>query len=307
MVSLILMKKILSLFLVMFMGILVVRLDIMKAEQSKSLSMLSLYLIMPCMILSSFQVDCTPQVRDGLILAFIAAVLLHVGLILLSVPAGKLLCLDPVEKTSLIYSNAAGLIVPLIIAVLGKEYVIYTCAFVSVQLFLLWSHCKSVLCGENKPDLKKVFTNINMVAILVGIVIFLTGLRFPGPVEDAVESVGSMVGPVGMLVTGMLIGGMDLKKVLSYKRILLIAPLRLVVVPLAALIFLKFSGLARLAEGGETVLLISLMATMTPSASTITQMAQVYGRDADYASAINVVTTILCVVTMPVLLTLYLM
>ena len=43
----------------------------------------------------------------------------------------------------------------------------------------------------------------------------------------------------------------------------------------------------------------------TPSASTLTQMAQVYGKDADYASAINVVTTLLCIVTMPLMVALY--
>jgi predicted permease len=305
MIAFILMKKIFSLFLIMFMGILIVRLKIMKAEQSKSLSMLSLYLIMPCMILASFQVDCTPEVQSGLLLALIAAVLIHIGLIILSLPAGKLLKLDAVEVDSLIYSNAAGLIIPLIIAILGNEWVIYTCAFVSVQLFLIWSHGKSVLCGEAGIDLKKVFTNINMLSILIGIVLFVTGLRFPAPVEDAIESVGNMMGPVGMLITGMLIGGMDLKKLLSYRRLPMVVLLRLVAVPLVVLVCMKFSGLARFSENGDTILMISLLATMTPSASTITQMAQVYGKDADYASAINVASTLLCIITMPLIIALY--
>jgi len=70
-------------------------------------------------------------------------------------------------------------------------------------------------------------------------------------------------------------------------------------------VFLKYSGIAGLADNGERILLVTLLATMTPSASTITQMAQVYGRDADYASAINVTTTLLCIVTMPVMIMLY--
>ena len=51
--------------------------------------------------------------------------------------------------------------------------------------------------------------------------------------------------------------------------------------------------------------LVSRFAICTPSASTLTQMAQVYGKDADYASAINVVTTLLCIVTMPLMVALY--
>lgn len=75
--------------------------------------------------------------------------------------------------------------------------------------------------------------------------------------------------------------------------------------PLITMVFLKYSGLAHLAPDGSTILLISLLATATPSASTITQMAQVYGKDADYASAINVATTLLCIVSMPLIVALY--
>ena len=63
--------------------------------------------------------------------------------------------------------------------------------------------------------------------------------------------------------------------------------------------FKKMSGILFLC------MLVSLLATCTPSASTITQMAQIYGKDADYASAINVVTTLLCIFTMPLMVALY--
>ena len=53
------------------------------------------------------------------------------------------------------------------------------------------------------------------------------------------------------------------------------------------------------------IVVVNLLATCTPSASTITQMAQIYGKDADYASAINVVTTLLCIFTMPLMVALY--
>ena len=72
-----------------------------------------------------------------------------------------------------------------------------------------------------------------------------------------------------------------------------------------ALLLVKFSGLASLVPNGETVLLIVLMASSTPTAGMITQMSQVYGQDADYASAINVVSTLMCVFTLPVVVALY--
>lgn len=274
MISLILAKKILSLFLVMALGIVLVRCGIVRSQDSKVLSMISLYLVMPCVIISSFQVEYQPEILNGLLLALATSALLHLVLIV-------------------------------VVGFLGKEWVIYTSAFLSVQLFLLWSHAKMKLCGEKGIDLKKILTNINMIAIFAGVLLFLLQIQLPAPVQDAVDSISSMVGPMGMLILGMLIAEMDLKKLLSYHRLWWITLLRLVGIPLIGIVLLKYSSLAALVPEGRTILLVTLLAICTPSASTLTQMAQVYGKDADYASAINVVTTLLCIVTMPLMVALY--
>lgn len=182
---------------------------------------------------------------------------------------------------------------------------IYSSAFLSVQLFLLWSHAKSMLCGEKSFELKKVLTNINMIAILAGAALFLLHIQLPAVIEDSLDMVGSAIGPISMIILGMLMAGMNFKKILGYRRLWLVTALRLVGIPLAAVALLKLSGLAHLVPDGQTILLVSLLATCTPSASTITQMAQIYGKDADYASAINVVTTLLCIFTMPLMVALY--
>ena len=291
MISLILAEKIFSLFLIMFMGYAVVHWGLLHAEDSKTLSLISLYLISPCVIISAFQVQYTPDVLHGLLLALAAAVLLHVGIIVVVNLLGHALHLDAVEKVSMIYSNAGNLIIPIVTAVLGKEWVIYSSAFLSVQLFLLWSHAKSMLCGEKSFALKKVLTNINMIAILAGAALFLLHIQLPAVIEDSLDMVGSAIGPISMI--------------LGYRRLWLVTALRLVGIPLAAVALLKLSGLAHLVPDGQTILLVSLLATCTPSASTITQMAQIYGKDADYASAINVVTTLLCIFTMPLMVALY--
>lgn len=305
MISLILAEKIFSLFLIMFMGYAVVNWGLLHAEDSKTLSLISLYLISPCVIISAFQVQYTPDVLHGLLLALAAAVLLHVGIIVVVNLLGHALHLDAVEKASMIYSNAGNLIIPIVTAVLGKEWVIYSSAFLSVQLFLLWSHAKSMLCGEKSFELKKVLTNINMIAILAGAALFLLHIQLPAVIEDSLDMVGSAIGPISMIILGMLMAGMNFKKILGYRRLWLVTALRLVGIPLAAVALLKLSGLTHLVPDGQTILLVSLLATCTPSASTITQMAQIYGKDADYASAINVVTTLLCIFTMPLMVALY--
>lgn len=300
-----LIKKIISLFLILFLGALLVRLKVLKAEDSKVLSKLTLYLIIPCVIINAFQVEFSPEIRGGLLLALCAALAIQLCTIFFSQLLKKPLRLDPVEQCSAVYSNAANLVIPLISAMLGDEWIIFTCPFTASQLFLIWSHGKSVLCGEKGFQIKTVLTNTNLIAVFVGIVMLLTGFSFPSPIQDAVASVSGTVGPISMLVTGMILSGMDLKKVFTYKRVWLVTFLRLVLLPIPALLLVKFSGMAALVPGGETVLLIVLMASATPTAGMITQMSQVYGQDADYASAINVVSTLMCIFTLPVFVALY--
>ena len=55
----------------------------------------------------------------------------------------------------MIYTDASILVIPLAQKLFGQEYVIYTSAFIMVQIILLWTHCKSLLCGEQKIDWKK--------------------------------------------------------------------------------------------------------------------------------------------------------
>ena len=305
MIALILAKKILSLFLIMGMGVILVKTKLLKSQDSKVLSLIMLYVIQPCVIISAFQVDYTPQIRDGLIMAVLAAVIMHIMLIAAASLFGRLLSWDPVEKCTAIYSNAANLIIPIVTAMLGKEYVIYTSAFLCVQIILLWSHCKMTLCGEKKIDVKKILTNVNMISIGIGIVLFFLRISLPALIEDTFDSVSAMVGPSGMLVTGMLIANMDLKKLLSYKRLPMMVLFRLILFPGMNILVLKLIGLARMVPDGQTILMISCLATMTPSASTITQMAQIYDKDADYASALNVATTLLCILSMPLMILFY--
>lgn len=305
MISLLLAEKIFSLFLIMFTGVLLIKLKILTPSDSRVISLLILYLITPCVILSAFQVEFTPEIRSGFILALAAALVIHVILIFTITVLGKVLKLTGVEQAASVYSNAGNLIIPIVISLLGKEWVIYSSAFVIVQLFLIWSHGKMLLCGEHRLEFKKVFANINMISILVGLIILLTGVRFPHVVQDAVDSIAGTIGPLGMLVTGILIATTDLKKLRSFRRLWLITLLRLVLLPMVIAVVLKYSPLASLAPNGTEILFVSLLATITPSSGGLTQMAVIYGSDPEYATAINVVTTLLCIVTMPLIVAFY--
>ena len=132
-----------------------------------------------------------------------------------------------------------------------------------------------------------------------------TRIRLPEIIGNTLSAVGSMIGPASMFVTGMLFAGMNMKQIFANKRVYFISFLRLIAVPLFSLVLLKISHLASLSADGNQIMLIVFLAVITPSASTITQMCQVYGNDSRYASAINVVTTLFSIITMPLMVMLF--
>ena len=169
------MQQIAELFLMILMGYVIVKARLLKGEDSKVISKIVLYLIIPCVIINAFQVDYTSEKVQGLLLAFAASVMLQVVLLVIVWTAGRLMGLNEVEKASVYYSNAGNLIIPIVTFVLGKDWVLYGCVFMSVQIVFIWSHGKCVLSREQgNIDWKKIVLNVNMIAVFLGIFLFFT-------------------------------------------------------------------------------------------------------------------------------------
>ena len=304
-ISLLLMNQIIQLFIMIFMGFIIVKAKLQKAEDSKILSVIVLYLVIPCVIINAFQVDYTPQTVKGLLIALAGSVMTQVILLIVVSILGRVFHLNEVEVASIYYSNSGNLIVPIVMFILGKEWVLYGCVFMSVQLVFIWTHCKKIISRESTYDWRKIVLNINMISIAIGIVLFLTRIHLPAIINNTLSAVGSMIGPASMIVTGMLFAGMDFKQIFANKRVYFVSFFRLIIVPVIALFLIKCSQLSTFSSNGNKLMMIVFLAIITPSASTVTQMCQVYGNDSQYASAINVVTTLLAIVTMPLMVMLF--
>ena len=107
-ISLLLMQQIAQLFLILLMGYAVVKTGLLKASDSKVLSVVFVYLVMPCVVLNAFQIKDTPEIRTGLLYSMGIAVGMHVVFLLLNALVRKVLKLDAVEQVNIIYSNAAA-------------------------------------------------------------------------------------------------------------------------------------------------------------------------------------------------------
>ena len=270
--SFLLAGKITELTLIVLMGVALVKAGLLKSENSYTLSVIALYLISPSVMIHAFQMDNAPQIIEGLKLSVMLAVFFHIVLIVLGRLFKRVFKLDALEHAATVYSNSGNLIIPLVMSVFGPEWVIYTTGFILVQTFLFWTHLRLLICGRGNVAWKTIFTNINILS---------------------------------MLVAGMLLASLPLRSIVWTPRLYLVAFLRLILIPVLLLFAVKVCGFAHHDAHADTVVLISFLATTSPAASTVTQMAVVYGKNAQKASAIYGLTTLLCVVTMPVMIALY--
>lgn len=304
-ISLLLMQQIAQLFLILLMGYAVVKTGLLKAADSRVLSVVFVYLITPCVVLNAFQIENSPEIRSGLLFSVGIAVLAHVVFLALTAALHKPLRLDSVEQVNIIYSNAGALVIPLVQALQGSGYVIYSCGFIIVQLVLLWTHAAALLQGGGRLDLKKILTNVNLIVIAIGALLFAFQVKIPGPLLSTINSVGNMIGPTGMLLAGMTIANVPLKKVFGTARYYLPVFLRLVGYPLAVVGLLAACHASGWVADGKAILMTVYLACITPACSTVTSMAQLYGADAEHSSALYVLSTLLSILTMPVMIGLY--
>lgn len=306
MITLLLLQQIVVFLLMMACGFAVVKLGLISAKNSRTLSVITIYIVMPCVMINAFQIEYSKSIRNGFFLAVAAAILIHIFLLAFVKLIGKPLKLSVVERASIIYSNSGNLVIPLVTVVLGEKWVIYASAFLSVQMILMWTHGQSLMEERAGVNWKKILCNINLIAIILGIALFFAQIRLPAVLGNAMSQISATLGPICMIMLGMTMTEVNWKDIFSHSRIYLITLLKMVVTPLIILLLLKYLPLAAMVKDGQTILLISLMAVITPSATTVVQLAQLYDQEPVYASTINVMTTLVSIVTMPLMVMLYL-
>lgn len=300
--SFLLAKSILSMFLMGVVGYTVVKMGLFQERDSKALSLLVVYVLSPCVTVNSFQIDFTADKFRGLIIAVIAAMIVHIIMIPATGLLSKVFHFNAIEVDSIIYSNSGNLIVPLVAATLGTQWVFYASAYMAVQTVLIWTHARSVMCGKIDSNWKNIILNPNMIAIFIGFLLFFAKLTLPGVIGTTVKSFSVCIGPVSMFVVGMLMGNVNLKWAFSQKRPYLIEFLRLVFFPMILAAIARISMVFVHHPDIRNIYVIVLMAASAPPAAMVTQLAQIYDKDSRYGSILNLMGVVFCIMTMPMVI-----
>ena len=319
-----LVSKILSLLVLVGAGVVLVKTKLLKKEDSVALSKISVFLLSPCVIVSSFSMKVDGKAGQSLLLCFFYAILANFLFLFLGTLLRKPLHLSPVEEMSMEYTNCGNFVLPIVASVLGEEYLLYVSAYITVYNLLVWTHGIHLFQGKEEQHKEeqykekqseeeqssggqkqkaflRILFNPNILAILFGVFLFFTKVSLPAPISLAISDLGKMIGPISMLITGIILGSMSFKKIVSYRRIYMVTAFRLLFFP--SIYLLLISVLSRI-DGfldNPVLFLVTFLSAMAPAAANVSQFAILYGKEEEYASCINIFTTLCTIISMPIL------
>ena len=305
MITIPLINKIAELFLILFVSAALVKAGVFRADFSKPLSKMVLYFVTPCVIFNSFQKELTQEVRQGLLIAIVLAVAFQLLFFLVAEILRRVWKATEVERASIVFTNAGNLIIPLVSYVLGPEWVIYVSGYILVFNVMFWTVGIRMFDGQSAVSFRKIFLNPNILAIVAGLLLLFTGLHLPEPVAIAFEDVAAMIGPLSMMVTGMIVGGKKTRELFANPRIFGVVVFRMVVCSGLAVLLAALCSQAGDLFLGKSFIMIPLLSALAPAASNVNVVAILYDKDAPYASAINILTTLSCIVTIPLWILVY--
>lgn len=294
-------NQVLILFIIMFIGFIAKKTGIINDTVSKKLSELLLKITNPLLVLSSFQMDFSNDILNNIIAIFLFAVTAYTFSILL----GQFLFAKyenerkKIMKFSAIYPNCGFMGFPVLEGLFGRTGVLYGSIIVAVFNLFVWTNGVAIFSSKGKLDkesVKKIALNPGIIAVVLGIVLFMFSVRLPGPVAEAVDLVGSMTIPLSMLIVGATVADCNFRELFKGWDLYYISAIRLILLPLAAFAVLKMTGFPQMP------MTVCVLLTAMPVAATTTIFAEMYDGDSRFASRVVAFTTLASIVTLPLMM-----
>ena len=263
-------------------------------QGTKDLGAILLRVIIPCVIVKSYITEFS---RERLLELALSAGLTLIGFILAMVISylvfGKRRRL---ENFAASFCNAGFIGIPLAQAIIGEEGVFYIAASVALLNLFQWTYGVYIMADRKDAiSAKTIAKNPVVIAIVIGVVLFVSQIPVPGIVTSTLGYIAGMNTPIAMILMGTYLAKLPLKKLLD-KRAYGCVLFRLVIIP--AVILLVFWVLP---VSNADIALAAFLAAATPVGANICVFAQQYDCDYEFSVVTVCLSTLLSVVTVPLL------
>jgi len=288
------------LVVLIFVGFLCGKRKIINDSVVGALTDLVLYVAAPCIIIVSFQREFDVQMLKGLGLTAFAAVVIFAINIIVS----NLLIHDKdssrecVLRFGSIFSNCGFMGIPLVSAVLGSEGVFYLSAYLAVFGIVSWTYGVSLMNKGKEGDKAswaQILINPGNIGTAIGLFLYFASIRVPSVLYTAMDFLGALNTPLPMMVIGYQLSTVSLLSIFKDKKQYLAILIRLVIVPLLSAICFIILRI------DMVIAVACIIAASAPAAALTTMFSAKYQRDVKLSVSIVSVSTLLSVLTMPII------
>lgn len=297
------------LFLMMAVGYLCYKKDMLNAEVSKRISSIVINVANPCMILESSFTE--HQMKWNELLTTV--IIVFAMYVFLLVCASLIPMLLRVEKKSrgtyaamLVFGNIGFMGFPVLNAMYGKEGLLYGAIFQLPYDALIYTYgvmvltSTSYICSRNNHEIIKKILNIGVIACVVAMLVYFLQIPIPNFLQDTITNLGNLTAPLSMLIIGSSLAQMRIKDLLEDKTLLIFTAVKLLILPTVWMLIVNRMIHQEILRG------VCLVMMATPVGSMTAMLAQQYDGDYETASRGVALSTVLSVITMPILAVLFL-
>ena len=290
---------ILSVFIIA--GYTLAKVRLLDASHSKLLSVLCVYVFLPCLCFSNFAKNCTPAYlaeKYPIILVSLGfLLLLHFVAPLIAKPFAKSHYDISVLRYSFVIPNYGYTGYALCGGIFGELALLDMMVFTLPMAFYTYTFGYNILTKQDQGKFNfKRLLNPMLISVALGCIAGLSGLKLPGVVSTIIDKSSACTAPVSMLLAGIAISEFDIKSLLKEKRAYFVSFMRLIGFPLVAFAILKLLGLNQFIA---TTLLVYAM----PCGINTIVLPKLVGEDCRLGATLALISTAFSLITVPLCLT----
>ena len=292
--------QVVILFILIFLGFALNKTKVLNDTGVKCITDLVLYTVTPCVIIKSFVREFNKSLFKNLIISFICVFVAHIVFILVAklLLHSKEINRQKVLQFGMIFSNCGYMSIPLLQAILGDDGVFYGSTYIAVFQLFIWSYGVTLMGGKEFITPKKLIINPGLIGFTVALIIFILQIPVPNVIFQPITYMASLNTPLPMIIIGYHLAGSNVLKGIKDLNLLFASFLKLVVLPLITVFGFYLCGLK-----GTLPMALTICAS-APTAAITTMFSTKFSRDTSLSVTIVSLTTLLSIITMPLIVTL---
>ena len=293
-------QTMLKLFLLLVLGFVLFKCHIFDEYTNKKISALIVNVASPMLIISSIA-GVEGNDKSIVFLMIGAGILMYIGFIILGKIINRIFPFPkkdwPVYECMVVFANTGFMGYPVLLDVFGQEAVFYASLIHMAFNFFVYTY--AIMCLTKSDDSKfklnfKQLLTPGIVLIFIGILIYLFDMQLPSVLMDTINSVGSLTAPLSMMMIGSSLAVYPIKDSFTDWRSYVFAFVRLMIVPFVTMI------MCRLLHIDAYYANITIITNAMPVGSMVLMLATQYNANVKIVTKNIVVSTLLSVITIPI-------